>query len=868
MAAVVRASGGRAARGFCAVVVAAVCGTAWAGSAPAAGAGRYDWPCWRGPHGNGSVDCDEELVDNLAEAKFCWQSEEKLPLTDVWRAYRDVGGGYCDPIVVGNRLYVYYYRPAGRVDPRYHRVWQENTRKQKISDETDLDLGRPMADDIVVCMDAATGRTLWRTVYPLRGGNAMCLYQATHWPHSVMCATGGKVFAINTLGRVFALDGASGKPLWDSDIGYVTEQAATRILDWLRNGEIATWYGAVPFYGHRAGLPLLDSAITSADGVLIVPDYVAGAAAGGSSGLLGFDADTGRRLWQVSDCLLGQGNAPVRWTHRGRQYVIAGGATRGLCIEPRSGKVLWEIRRPHINEFAPPAVSDDYVVFGGYHKYQCMGDKQQWATVSCYRITPEKAELAWDKTPDCRRAGWSDNPLIMDGVVYVSGMAFRLQSGQVLGAKPLPGSNSAYHGVRGRILRNLTMFPADPAAAGDMGKLNVTDSRLKMADWSSPTFSRGRLYYRTPKDGIVCYDLRKKPASPAPAAADPAAATLPASVRGLAAVYDTQRKACARQIASLDAKARQAVAGDLVKALTDGPWPAKALAAELLRQAPGDVKAHAAELAGAALAAVRRGDGTEGELLAGELLAAEAETARALTGPLVEMLARPGERAAPAACRVLAALGPRAAPAARALGRLVAGDDPLAAREAAAALAATGPASAVTIPTLLPCLRGKDDARALLAAKVFMGIGPAAAASAQEDLLVAFYLKRGAARFYVAETLKSFGPRVLGPFVERAAGLLTPPPRGMRWNFEPLIDCGKFLKDFGPAASKYQSWLNGYRALNKRLPVECGRVDVWIDYFQAALDGRTTDLKLPMGWTTIPLAMPGQKSPSDAPGAP
>ena len=36
-----------------------------------------DWPCWRGPNGNGSApDPGFELVDDMSKAKLLWTREE------------------------------------------------------------------------------------------------------------------------------------------------------------------------------------------------------------------------------------------------------------------------------------------------------------------------------------------------------------------------------------------------------------------------------------------------------------------------------------------------------------------------------------------------------------------------------------------------------------------------------------------------------------------------------------------------------------------------------------------------------------------------------------------------------------------------
>lgn len=40
---------------------------------------RKDWPCWRGPNGNGSApDPGFKLVDDMSRAKLLWTSDQEI----------------------------------------------------------------------------------------------------------------------------------------------------------------------------------------------------------------------------------------------------------------------------------------------------------------------------------------------------------------------------------------------------------------------------------------------------------------------------------------------------------------------------------------------------------------------------------------------------------------------------------------------------------------------------------------------------------------------------------------------------------------------------------------------------------------------
>ena len=65
-------------------------------------------------------------------------------------------------------------------------------------------------DSGVFCLDAATGKTLWKRVFP--GGPLLPLY-GNHPASSTPCIANGKCYVIGTDGAVFCLDAKTGKTL-------------------------------------------------------------------------------------------------------------------------------------------------------------------------------------------------------------------------------------------------------------------------------------------------------------------------------------------------------------------------------------------------------------------------------------------------------------------------------------------------------------------------------------------------------------------------------------------------------------------------------------------------------------------------------
>jgi outer membrane protein assembly factor BamB len=172
---------------------------------------------------------------------------------------------------------------------------------------------RISADDVVTCLDAATGKTLWETVFPMRNTN-----EQTHkWRgyFGVPLVADGVVYVgPNMMGRVYALDATTGKQLWEYPAPPVGEEQG--------GGDD----GAV-----AAPSPVL------ADGVLIV------------NGVLGLDAKTGVRRWGRT----GTSGVFFPITLEGKVMVLGVGSReieggRYLRVleafNPANGRKVWELR--------------------------------------------------------------------------------------------------------------------------------------------------------------------------------------------------------------------------------------------------------------------------------------------------------------------------------------------------------------------------------------------------------------------------------------------------------------------------------------------------------------------------------------------
>ncbi len=266
----------------------------------------YAWPCFAGPNPSLTADSrPRQLVEKLSDARLLWASERTMPgrcqvarygesnLGKWLREGPASGGG--TPIIYDGKVYFFYVRP-GSTGPLPDIMAGFEQKKQR----TMALLWARHCDDVVLCLDAATGQTLWKSVLPDVG-----LYEVgkgkrgayTAW----LCAGEGRVFVTGSNGQLRCHNARTGEIEWS-----------------VPNGE---------------------SEVASViDGVLVAP--------GGPKlrgGLRALDVRDGKVLWAVEN-VASRFAQPLAWTHNGKTWVIANCADRVHGIDLRSGKVQWSIK--------------------------------------------------------------------------------------------------------------------------------------------------------------------------------------------------------------------------------------------------------------------------------------------------------------------------------------------------------------------------------------------------------------------------------------------------------------------------------------------------------------------------------------------
>jgi len=217
------------------------------------------------------------------------------------------------------------------------------------------------AEEVVVSLDAASGRTLWEHKYPSRRED----FSFGAGPHSTPLIVGERLFTIGTNKQMFAFDTKTGRVLWSHDL--VKEYGAPELL--IRPA-VKSGYGCSP-------IAFRDTIICSVGGP--------------GQSVMAFRQSDGSVAWKSGDFLTSEA-PPILIDLAGRQQlvVLGGGTVNGL--DPATGAMLWS--HPHdpgndLNCSTPLWGPDQMLVVSSAYKAGSRG----------IRLTPESdatiAEEAW-----------------------------------------------------------------------------------------------------------------------------------------------------------------------------------------------------------------------------------------------------------------------------------------------------------------------------------------------------------------------------------------------------------------------------------------------------------------------------------------
>jgi len=250
-----------------------------------------DWPQWRGTNRDGVT------------RDFVTPSTWPAALKEIWKV--TVGEGHSSPVTTEGRIYV---------------------------------LARQGEDEVVLCLEASTGKQLWRASYPAAYTMNPAATGHGKGPKSTPVVSDGRLFTFGINGVLSCFDARSGALKWRKEFSKLYPNTS-------------------PLYG-TAMSPIV------ANGLCIV--HVGGHDKGA---LTAFEVETGAVKWANAE----DGPAyssPVLATLAGEQQLVTYTQSHVVGISATSGKLLWKIANkvPYDVTSVSPVVYKDLVIFSIYEK--------------------------------------------------------------------------------------------------------------------------------------------------------------------------------------------------------------------------------------------------------------------------------------------------------------------------------------------------------------------------------------------------------------------------------------------------------------------------------------------------------------------
>ena len=372
-----------------------------------------DWPNWRGP-----------TYDGISRERLPDQLTGKLPVR--WRT--NVGIGFSTVSVAGERV---------------------------------LTMGNRQGADTIYCLDARTGKIIWRHDYP-------CELDPRYYeggPSATPTIHDGSVYTLSKKGHVFRLSLTDGKVIWRR---HLTKDYGFELPEW-----------------SFASSPVIDG-----DRVLFNV---------GREGTALSRRD-GKTLWKPSLQTAGYASF-VPFAHQGATHTLFS-AKALLGIDTRKGKVTWSHPRTCSRDVnaADPIIIGNRIVVSNSRGTELL------------EIGPELKTI-WNQ----RGLRWYFNAgVLIDRHLYsINGTTHRptqlvctsLDTGEKIWSEEGYGSGAMMAARDKLILFDkgmLTIFKANPRKFDPVHRQQILSGRC----WTAPVLANGRIYCRNAAGDLACVSVR------------------------------------------------------------------------------------------------------------------------------------------------------------------------------------------------------------------------------------------------------------------------------------------------------------------------------------------------------------------------
>ncbi len=401
----------------------------------ASSANADDWPQFLGPHRDGISGETGIQAWGAAGPKEVWS--------------REVGPGYAGPVIAGERVVL------------FHRVGDQ---------------------EVVECLQAETGKPLWKSGYPTAFEDD---FGKGNGPRATPVIFRDKVVTYGADGWLHAWDFATGKKVWGRDI--VSEYKVPR-----------------SFFGVGSSPVVIGDKLVSPGGQGRVLVNVGGK----DAGIVAFALDTGKELWKATSDGASY-SSPILTLMNGATHAVFFTREGVVIVDVLTGQVRFQMRwRARIDasvNAATPLVLGDQLFFSTSYDTGAL----------LLKLTQDGAVKLWDT--DELMTNHYNTCIHKDGYLYgfhgrqESGPSFRcveLKTQKVNWERPRFGCGSMILAGDKLILLTergeLLLIEATPQAYRELARAQVfsaTPCRAQIA------LANGKLYARDQKK-LSCFEMR------------------------------------------------------------------------------------------------------------------------------------------------------------------------------------------------------------------------------------------------------------------------------------------------------------------------------------------------------------------------
>lgn len=378
------------------------------------------WTNFRGPDRDGHYRQQPVKTD--------WRQ----PLTPMWK--QPVGGGYGSFVIAEGRAFT---------------IEQRGDR------------------ELAASYDVETGRELWTSAWDAQfsgspGGGG---------PRSTPTWQDGQLFVLGATGEFRALDAATGRVLWRTNI---LADAGAKNID----------HGA-------SGSPLI------VDNTVVV-------LSGGGSGqsVAAYDRQSGKRVWSALDDGAAY-SSPMLVTLAGVRQILVHTESRFVGLSPENGTLLWEFSWQTPNASAQPLITAPDRVFIS---------AETDAALLQLDTSPDGRLLAKELWRTTRMNNKFTSPVLHDGFIYGLDEAILSCIDAETGDLKWKGGRYGYGQVMlasGHLIvltedGELALVRADPASHQELARFPAIEGKT----WNHPAMSDGILLIRNIEE-MAAYNLRR-----------------------------------------------------------------------------------------------------------------------------------------------------------------------------------------------------------------------------------------------------------------------------------------------------------------------------------------------------------------------